>query len=386
MMHGGIVKVIKPVGLSNSTGFYRSIYGEYDSRVDDMMKLLAKDCVQDGKDYYFIALELNLLFKLNIENGKIEIVGSIPESKVVKKEFMGALCIWKGELYIAPYEAQSIWIYNINTKTWIEIPRKKLEHIDNGGMLQAFVYGDMVYMVGASYPAIIVINPENKKIEYIEAPFYEKGNVINLTDVYFRAQHVVNNGYLYIPSCMDNTILKINMQTYEFEWIKVGNKENRFSGITYDGKHFWLSPRFNTCVVEWNEDIFIEESKLPQCYSREEYYFMGIIQMNGRITACNMINTDSLDIVLETKKMERRECQFVLAKEKENIVMCQDFEGKFTVYENGKVIYMGVLEMDRASIEKYYEDIGLSLFQPNDFYQEGNIFSISGYLDYITKC
>ena len=84
--------------------------------------------------------------------------------------------------------------------------------------------------------------------------------------------------------------------------------------------------------------------------------------------------------------MERRECQFVLAKEKENIVMCQDFEGKFTVYENGKVIYMGVLEMDRASIEKYYEDIGLSLFQPNDFYQEGNIFSISGYLDYITKC
>ena len=121
----------------------------------DTMILLAKDCTQSENDYYFVADELNLLFKLNIKNNQIEIVDSIPEKIVVQKDLMGAICIYGRELYIAPYITQKIWIYNLDTKKWTGLLRKNLEHIGAGGMMQAFVYEEKIYMIGTSYPAII---------------------------------------------------------------------------------------------------------------------------------------------------------------------------------------------------------------------------------------
>lgn len=347
----------------------------------EKMSLLAKDCARDKDDFYFICDELNMIIKLNIKNNNISIINSIPDGEAVERSIMGGIYVFNRELYIAPYKTKKIWIYNLDARKWIGIERKKLPNMAFDGMLQVFEYENFIYMVGTTYPAIIVINPINKEIEYIEEPFKAKGNPELMIDAYFRAQHVILDDFLYLPCCLDNTVLKMNLKTREYQWITVGRKENRYSGIIYDGRHFWLSPRFNTNVVEWDGEEFIREIKLPPNYPLEINYFCGIIDSDESVLLCNMLNKKSLRIQKESGEKSIEECQFTFVKQINGMVIQQEIDGKISMYKNNTKVFDYILKIKRQVAREYFKSKKMTMYNGTGIYREGNVYSLNEFIE-----
>ena len=347
------------------------------------IELLIKDCVISDDDIYCISSECNLLFKQNISNGQITLIASIPEKICIERDALGALCKYKNEIYIAPNKAEKIWIYNIDTNEWLSIERKKISCNGFGGMLQAFVYEDVIYMVGAHYPAIIVIDPNTKEVKYIEEPFLLKGDASNISDIYFRSQSKVLNCVLYLPSCIDNTVLKLYLNDYKYEWARVGEKGNCFSGITYDGDFFWLSPRYNSNIVKWNGVDCAREINLPLRFANYDCYFCGVLASINGVSVCNMISKDSLYVDKKTMRLSEDSNQYLMVKEMNEITVIQDACGKIKIYDHGNLIYENFLQIERQKLYKYFDNNGLSIFKIEDITQENRMCTLNGFIDFV---
>lgn len=349
---------------------------------DTKVKLLVKDCAKDGNIFYFIASEMNLIFSLDVTSLEIKIVSMIPEKVSVKKEYLGSITVYQDELYIGSIETKDIWIYNLKKNEWKKLERKDLPHIGTGGLLQSFVYKNWIYMLGSSYPAIIKINSETKKMIYIEKPFEEKEKD-NIDDAFFRAQHVIKDDVLFIPCCLDNTVLLFNLNTEEYEWHKVGSENNRYSGITFDGKNFWLSPRLNSPIVMWDGEKSIREFQLSYEYSVSQIYFGGCSKSGNNILFWNFVNNDSIRISIDTQTLEKDNNKYSLVKEFGDLTVFQKENGKFEIYKDDAKIFSLNLEMDYKVIKDFYKTYDLSLWQDNKIYIEGQLFSLENYLGII---
>mgnify|MGYP003359352554 CR=1 FL=1 len=110
-----------------------------------------------------------------------------------------------------------------------------------------------MYLIGSSYPAIIKLDVSKMKAEYIKEPFIEKVKKMGeLKDAFFRTHHAVRGEWLYLASCVDNTVLKFNLKTNEYKWLSIGSDDNKFSGIVYSLNDFWLSPRTTEKIIKWD--------------------------------------------------------------------------------------------------------------------------------------
>lgn len=346
------------------------------------LRIFMKDCVVVGDDIFYVASECNLIFKHNIIDNKIDIIGSVPENLCIEKDIIGAICIYGDELYIAPHKLKRIWIYSFTEKEWSSIERKEIACSGFKGMLQAFVYNGMIYMIGAHYPAIIVINPNTKEIWYIEKPFIEKGDFQKIGDIYFRAQHVVDGNYLFLPSCFDNTVLKFNCTNAQYEWISLGSKENCFSGITYDGKYYWLSPRYNSNIVRWDGEKIVNEIMLPNSFVPKVCYFCGVLNRANGIIVCNMHSNESLYIDKETLRVSTFNTRYTLIKELQGVSVTQKSNGSINVYKGEESIFEGIIEIDRKEIYTCFRDLAQGAFDESINF-ESEMRSVDGYIDYV---
>ena len=52
----------------------------------------------------------------------------------------------------------------------------------------------------------------------------------------------------------NNHVGRFNLDDYSWEWYSIGKEVYRYSGIAWDGKSFWLAPRYIGNIVKWNPD------------------------------------------------------------------------------------------------------------------------------------
>lgn len=213
-----------------------------------------EDCVRVEDCIYFISRDYNVIFRLKIKTGEVYIVGSLPEEHMLECQLGAKIVYANGELIFAPMNAKKIWRYNINDKKWIGYEKKKVNGVETPrAMFQAVLYNNKIIFMGSNYPAIVILNLETNVIEYIEEPYKR---YIELSkkenDCFFRTDSVQIGNELYWASCLSNEVFRFNMDTYEYEFIIVGKSDYKYSGIDYDGKFFWLSPRKNTPAVRWD--------------------------------------------------------------------------------------------------------------------------------------
>lgn len=155
----------------------------------------------------------------------------------------------ENDIILTPLLASKIWRYNMESGNWMSYNRKTIDFPrPHSGMAQIVPFENKIFVVGSFYPAIIVINTLNNKMEYIEGPYSYYNQLENAgKDIYFRRDHIVIGDTLYLPSCIDNSILKLDMSSYQFEIVKAGREGNAFSGIDFDGKNFSFLPEKEKC-------------------------------------------------------------------------------------------------------------------------------------------
>ena len=349
--------------------------------MQDRVKLLVKDCVKVNNVFYCIAKQFNLIFSLDVNTGKVEILSIIPDNAYEGEEYCGCITFYDDELYIGSIMSNDIWIFNVEMKKWDKIERKEIPNKSTGSLLQAFVYNEHVYMIGGSYPAIIIIDPKTKQIEYIEKPFKDK-NDNDITDAFFRAQHVLIDDTIYIPCCFNNTVLKMNLCTTEYEWIRVGESFNRYSGITFADGFFWLAPRHNSNVVRWDGRQNIYEFGLSERYD-VSVYFGGCCRSGDEIYFWNIVNGETFSVDINEKTRKENKHKYVLIKEFDNLTVLQKMDGFFEIYVKDCLDISFDLNINFNVINKKYIDNDLSLKCKNKIYAEGDPFSLGAFLEMI---
>lgn len=278
--------------------------------------LSTDDCLMTEEDIYFFANEINALCKLNCRDGNVTIISDIPGEQYFGVHLISAIMNVENDIILTPLLASKIWRYNMESGNWMSYNRKTIDFPrPHSGMAQIVPFENKIFVVGSFYPAIIVINTLNNKMEYIEGPYSYYNQLENAgKDIYFRRDHIVIGDTLYLPSCIDNSILKLDMSSYQFEIVKAGREGNAFSGIDFDGKNFFLSPRKGEMLTIWDgknnyDEIFIGETKKDT--SMVEY--TGVIYWEGDIILPAYIGNRSV-VVEKSGKVAAYEKEYYFMK------------------------------------------------------------------------
>lgn len=243
--------------------------------------LLAEDALLTGGKLLLVSKDVNAVFTIDLCDGKVDLVGCFPESDFLSQRLSAKVIEYGDEWIFAPMNAEKIWFLNKNTLTWRSIPLK----FKNTPLkiFQGIKYQDKVFLIGAIYPAIICIDMITNELTYLEEVYkHLEDKRKQIADGYVRNDYVQDGDCFYVASTLSNEVLKFCMSNCSYEWIKIGNEENRYVGIAWDGKKFWLAPRNGKAVVMWDGEKSVEY-KLPQIPGMRGSIFLGCICDDGKI-------------------------------------------------------------------------------------------------------
>ncbi len=326
-----------------------------DKMEDTMVKVSAEDCVQVGNEIIFICREFNMICALDLDNGDIRIIGSLPEESLFAERLGSKIIYWRDELIFIPMKAKKIWRYNIKTGEWRGYERKDLgDGMTELGMFEAVLYNDEIYAIGCYYPAILRLNLLNDKVTYLEEPFKDlKVNKKKVRDCYFRTGYVQRDYMLYLATVMDNKVLALDMQSLEYKWFEVGDKGNTYSGIAWDGDKFWLAPRHSTPIVSWDGKNEVKQYKFPPEYSNRNYAFLGVTNTKDGVIFPGM-NSEKT-VIVKNDILSIMQGQFLFYNViNSNKLVSISKESVLKIYGEDEKTY--ILNIAKNTIEKYIEE------------------------------
>ncbi len=340
----------------------------------------AEDCVQVKDWLFFISKEINIICSLNMNNGEISIVDSIPEEDILNSRLGSKIINWRDYLVFAPMSAKKIWRYNLETKEWKGYERRHLGDGKTGDeMFQAVLYHDAVFIIGSNYPAIIRLDLQSEELTYFEEPYKileEKRK--EYRDCYFRSDCVQIDNYIYLASALDNLVLRFDMQKLDFEWIRVGNEGNRYSGISWDGKDFWLAPRYNTPIVKWNGKDNCKEYVLPALFSEKKLYFLGVICTDEEIVFPGFLKPFTVVISRNGKdELNVKKEQYNFYKKISDDVLVKFYNDNIMqIVHSGGEIRKYCIQIDRDILTEYLERKKVNFDNNTKVFYEGEIVNL----------
>lgn len=248
-------------------------------------RLIAEDCVRVGDKIYFIAKNFNIIFNLELSSGNIGIVDSLPKERMLEDRLGAKIVSFGDYLYFAPMKAKKIWRYDISNAQWKSY---ELKHIADNEMPYYFMitveYKDRLFFVGGNYPAIVVLDLKTEEISYIESPMNERMSVKkDAKDSFFRSDYVLKDNCMLLASCIKNEVLRLNLDTYEYEYLPVGESDYKYSGIGYDGQNYFLSPRGMKPAVLWDGKDGVELIGLKHMNVQRPFSTQGVLCKENKI-------------------------------------------------------------------------------------------------------
>lgn len=261
------------------------------------IRISMEDAVLVNNTAYFFSRYWNALYAANLETSKIELVGPMPEEDILAVRLCAGIMYHKEKLILVPMTAKKIWIYDLKKNSWQGIERKYMANEDSHKeIFRAVEYKNNLFLIGSSYPAIIRMDLDNYGLEYWKEPYDFLASVRNNNECYFRADHLLVNNQLFLASCLNSFVLRLNLDTFDFTWLQVGENGFRYSGITWDGENYWLSPRFGTPIVKWNGKNKTEYFTLPDGFNQNKYNFLGVQYDEGELIFPGMIHSHTIVI------------------------------------------------------------------------------------------
>lgn len=337
----------------------------------NIVRAMFDDCLIYNEQIIFILRDMNMICSFDMKKNKTKILGKIPEESFRRYRLSTNMYIYKDKIILTPCSAKKIWVYNIQSKEWHSIAIRSFEpKYMEYKILQSVAYKEKLYMIGSNYPAVICMDMETEDIEYIEIYDHLKDEFNKYNDCFIRSDYVCIDEFLYMASCLSNEVLKFDMETKHFKWIKVGNMGNRYSGIAWDGNNFWLSPRINTPIVMWDGKEKFDEIKLPGTYNDNTYNFLGIVYFCNYIIIPGLLLNKTLYINKNNvNDVQIKDGQFTFVRSlDDNRLFGQKREGQiFVVDKSLKTEYFDIV-IDVNQLREYFIEYSYSIY---DFFAEG---------------
>lgn len=239
-----------------------------------------------GDDIWFVTHKNQFLCKMNTNDCIIRVVNRIPDTYSMgfcgKVRYINILH-HDGKLYIAPYFANSIYIYDINNNTFTEKSFK--EENDGASFGRIFLHKNRIYMTPVKYPAIVCYDIVKGEFEYFYAAVSTVNKDIPPVGNPYMWGTCVHNNMLYLGSLVCNKVITFNMDTCAYNISKVGAESYSFRGMCADDKYNWMIMPDSPSVIRWNRENneVTEYSEFPEGFERGQIPFKNIIDNGSEI-------------------------------------------------------------------------------------------------------
>lgn len=293
--------------------------------------LFADDAVKVDERLFLFASHFNMLFSINLLNEELTFLGGIPEESVFSKGLTCNLIYIKEHIIIVPLLAKKIWVYSLESREWKSVDIEKCRVYGRGTYFRhAIQHKNSLFFIGGHYPAIVKMDLPSCRLTYLKEPFLRYTESEESGELYFRGDFVYKEDTLYLASGRDNAVLIYNLDTQTYKWLEIGKKENRYSGIMWDGKHYWLSPRKNTSIIKWDGCDSVTEYEIPEEKIVNDIAYAGIINRNNQIIIPALAQSGADTIIISktgVMEFDRKKYTFYKRTE-EGDYIAQDSEGQ----------------------------------------------------------
>lgn len=210
-------------------------------------RLSCESIYEDEEYYWFSEVKFNGFYRVHKETMKSELVFRFPDENLQQERLHQQIKKIGDWFVFVPCWSQYITIYNQVTK---EIKNFSLSRIDEMGRKYIFQHpsfssvcwdGNEVYYIPHDYPAIVKLNLETQKLEYLTEwldYLVKKHPKPDLDLPYFR-DCFIKGDKMYLTSYEVNKIIIFHINTKEISYDIVSTESEGFSELIFNGQSYW---------------------------------------------------------------------------------------------------------------------------------------------------
>ena len=242
------------------------------------------------KDIWFTTSDSHALLCYDTQSKHTALIEWLPEAHTTERPLFNSITAAGNMLFMSPEAAHNIYAYNIDDNTFssIDLPLNKDITFRNPNYDEdmkfetSFAYGEYIFFVGSTYPAIIRIHSTTFEMECFTDWADE---IIDISGSLHTWDACVAQNTIAITVRDYNSIILFDMDSCTHKIKEVGNYDTSWMAIGYDGTHFWLSAEVDLLVVRWNpkNDDIKKYSNFPEELPKNgRHNFNKILWFNNR--------------------------------------------------------------------------------------------------------
>ncbi len=241
------------------------------SKVEYCASLFCNVVECSGENWTF-SYQFNALCTLDMENGKVHIVDSIPGYKKNQGGLVSSIYSYHGKIICSPNCMNSIAEYDVETGKFNFVKLPNALAWENMGSI--LFWEDEFIILPIKYPAVVQYSNAKKKYIYHRQVFEDvrklsEGKEFADGRGYF-GSGMVKDGCWYLPLMQTNAVLVWHMDTFKYEIMHLGKEEDTYSAITDVNGGFLLQMYEGARLMFWNP-VTDEEREIDQFPEEFEY-------------------------------------------------------------------------------------------------------------------
>lgn len=233
---------------------------------------------------FAVSYDFNALFKVNLDSGCCDYITIIPDEDLEGKRLYTYAVYINDKVYFVPYSANEIAVYNVKINQIYKLELEEKDSVQynsykkNAKFSCAFLNNKYIYMLPATYPAIIKINVETDEIVYYS-------DWVGTQEYLFRKSFVLSDDKIFVSSSINNNILEFDLKADQGVWHHIGHKNRGSWGIVKYQDNIWLSPQKQGPIIKWNPITgeYMEYTDFPFDFIGRDFMFTQIFENNGNL-------------------------------------------------------------------------------------------------------
>ncbi len=314
----------------------------------------------DGECIWFVPYWYNMLCKYNVQTRQIESMQTLPQENTVEGLYLNLVKIGNCILLIPMY-AKNVCIYYIDTGEFLELETGCGDKVDS----QLYTYGMWkpdVYLFSVMHPVALKLDVAAKKMEYIHFDFaYSQGGSLP----FFLMQSSTSSHFIYLPVAKKNYILKFDMDTEKYCFLKIGGEDSYFLSVckASTGKLFLINQKGELIVYNETDAVaetvksLVFEGCNENCFNNCQYFIESMeygrsvfFFTSGRVIAVDTENhsvgkawfSDALFLEENQRRKDYPDNFFAVKK-----------DGKYLYVENRAGGYYYRIDLDAKTVEPF---------------------------------
>lgn len=246
---------------------------------------------------YCVPDDLGAVCRVNLQQRKAWIDICLDDENILSWGLFSSVILSGDLLILIPGKSVQVVIYNMKERTLkgIAICRPPIAtnevYRSEDKFYGGFVRDDDVYIMASSYPAILKINTESGKTEYITDWVGEIRDRIPEEDTegYFSNGFLLDGHYAFIPGSASATIIRLDCDTDKTSVFESPDNIKKIHGLISYQEEMWVvaDTDCGTSLIRWiPEKGFLDEIRMDSDPPGDAYWWKPV-EIDGIFYLCH---------------------------------------------------------------------------------------------------